>query len=76
MVQSLSRMSIWEIPSTFLTDIYYIEFVLAIEHLPSELRDRFTDMREMDLRVQSKYVYAHLILIRDASCLLVMLYDQ
>lgn len=27
---------------------------LVIEHLPQELRDRFTDMREMDLTVQSK----------------------
>lgn len=25
-----------------------------IEHLPQELRDRFTEMREMDLQVQSK----------------------
>lgn len=28
--------------------------ILVIEHLPQELRDRFTDMREMDLTVQSK----------------------
>ena len=27
-----------------------------IEHLPQELRDRFTEMREMDLSVQSKLV--------------------
>ena len=26
-----------------------------IEHLPAELRDRFTEMREQDLSVQSKY---------------------
>lgn len=26
-----------------------------IEHLPQELRDRFTDMREMDLTVQSMF---------------------
>ena len=26
-----------------------------IEHLPAELRDRFTEMREMDLSVQSEY---------------------
>jgi inhibitor of growth protein 3 len=26
----------------------------VIEHLPQELRDRFTEMREMDLQVQSK----------------------
>ena len=26
---------------------------LVIEHLPQELRDRFTEMREMDLQVQS-----------------------
>lgn len=28
-------------------------FVLVIEHLPQELRDRFTEMRELDLTVQS-----------------------
>lgn len=27
----------------------------VIEHLPQELRDRFTEMREMDLSVQSEY---------------------
>lgn len=27
----------------------------VIEHLPQELRDRFTEMREMDLSVQSKF---------------------
>ena len=26
----------------------------VIEHLPQELRDRFTEMRELDLTVQSK----------------------
>lgn len=30
---------------------------LVIEHLPQELRDRFTEMRELDLSVQSKYDY-------------------
>lgn len=29
--------------------------VSVIEHLPQELRDRFTEMREMDLGVQSTY---------------------
>lgn len=29
----------------------------VIEHLPQELRDRFTEMREMDLSVQSKIYY-------------------
>lgn len=29
-------------------------FFVVIEHLPQELRDRFTEMREMDLSVQSK----------------------
>ena len=29
--------------------------LLVIEQLPVELRDRFTDMREMDLQVQSKF---------------------
>jgi hypothetical protein len=28
--------------------------ISAIEHLPSDLRDRFTDLREMDLSVESK----------------------
>lgn len=32
-------------------------FSLVIEHLPQELRDRFTEMREMDLSVQSKLVF-------------------
>lgn len=27
----------------------------VIEHLPQELRDRFTDIREMDLTVHSKF---------------------
>lgn len=27
---------------------------VVIEHLPQELRDRFTDMREMDLSIHSK----------------------
>jgi len=27
--------------------------ITVIEHLPQELRDRFTEMREMDLGVQS-----------------------
>lgn len=31
----------------------YTPFVLVIEHLPQELRDRFTEMRELDLLVQS-----------------------
>ena len=30
-------------------------FFSVIEHLPSGLRDRFTEMREMDLSVQSEY---------------------
>ena len=29
-------------------------FFSVIEHLPSELRDRFFEIREMDLSVQSK----------------------
>ncbi len=28
--------------------------ITVIEHLPAELRDRFTEMREMDLSVQSQ----------------------
>ena len=33
----------------FVNNFYF----LVIEHLPQELRDRFTEMREMDLQVQS-----------------------
>jgi len=38
------------------TDIFshFVLCILVIEHLPQELRDRFTEMREMDLGVQSK----------------------
>lgn len=32
----------------------YVLCFLVIEHLPQELRDRFTEMRELDLQVQSK----------------------
>ena len=36
------------------TDALIIEFAISvIENLPIEMRDRFTDMREMDLQVQS-----------------------
>ncbi len=31
-----------------------------IEHLPQELRDRFTEMREMDLQVHSKRLYINI----------------
>lgn len=31
--------------------------IAVIEHLPQELRDRFTEMREMDLGVQSMYLF-------------------
>ena len=33
--------------------LYFILF-LVIENLPMEMRDRFTEMREMDLQVQSE----------------------
>ena len=36
----------------FLIRILFMHSV--IEHLPQELRDRFTEMREMDLQVHSK----------------------
>lgn len=44
--------------SDYCTDKYTILFssFTVIEHLPQELRDRFTDMREMDLGVQSKSI--------------------
>lgn len=38
--------------SQFIVLIYCV--LLVIEHLPQELRDRFTEMRELDLAVQSK----------------------
>lgn len=37
------------------TALYSNVVILVIEHLPQELRDRFTDMREMDLSVHSNY---------------------
>ncbi|CAB3376145.1 Hypothetical predicted protein [Cloeon dipterum] len=33
--------------------LYLEDYLEMIEHLPQELRDRFTDMREMDLQVQN-----------------------
>jgi len=35
--------------------------ISVIEHLPQELRDRFTEMREMDLQVQSENFQGALI---------------
>lgn len=35
-------------------EMYNVLNFTVIEHLPQELRDRFTEMREMDLSVQSK----------------------
>lgn len=35
--------------------VFLIPLFTVIEHLPQELRDRFTDMRELDLSVQSKW---------------------
>lgn len=35
--------------------LIFVVYILVIEHLPQELRDRFTEMREMDLGVQSMY---------------------
>lgn len=37
------------------TIVSWTFILLVIEQLPVELRDRFTDMREMDLQVQSKF---------------------
>lgn len=31
------------------------DYVEIIEHLPQELRDRFTEIRELDLQVHSKF---------------------
>ena len=41
--------------SVHLKNILLKLVIVVIEQLPVELRDRFTDMREMDLQVQSKY---------------------
>lgn len=38
-----------------------------IEHLPQELRDRFTEMREMDLSVQSKLIIQFIETFRGGS---------
>ena len=35
---------------------WQLVFFSVIEHLPSELRDRFFEIREMDLSVQSKFI--------------------
>nr|XP_045727627.1 inhibitor of growth protein 3-like [Mirounga angustirostris] len=34
--------------------LYLEDYLEMIEQLPMDLRDRFTEMREMDLQVQSK----------------------
>ena len=34
--------------------LYLEDYLEMIEHLPQELRDRFTEIREMDLQVHSK----------------------
>ena len=34
--------------------LYLEDYLEMIEHLPQELRDRFTEIREMDLQVNSK----------------------
>ena len=34
--------------------MYLFSLILVIENLPMEMRDRLTEMREMDLQVQSK----------------------
>lgn len=44
-------LSLW---CSFMEFNFWNFIFLVIEHLPQELRDRFTDMREMDLTVQSK----------------------
>ncbi|CAG2119214.1 unnamed protein product [Medioppia subpectinata] len=33
--------------------LYLEDYLEMIEHLPQELRDRFTEMREMDLQVHN-----------------------
>ena len=45
----------WILYYNYLKNKYYFDIiVLVIENLPMEMRDRFTEMREMDLQVQSK----------------------
>ena len=36
--------------------LYLEDYLEMIEHLPGELRDRFTEIRELDLQVHSKLV--------------------
>lgn len=43
----------------FIWVFFSIFSITVIEHLPQELRDRFTDMREMDLSVQSMFEWMH-----------------
>lgn len=49
--------------STFVSLFFKIIRFSVIEHLPQELRDRFTDMREMDLQVQSKLFAYYLFIL-------------
>lgn len=37
--------------------LYLEDYLEMIEHLPQELRDRFTEIREMDLQVHSKWLF-------------------
>ena len=47
--------------------LYLEDYVELIEQLPQDLRDRFTDMRELDLKVQSKYGFAQVYM--NSTCL-------
>lgn len=38
--------------------LYLEDYLEIIEHLPGELRDRFTEIRELDLQVHSKLVHS------------------
>lgn len=39
------------------SDMAFFFSLAVIEQLPMDLRDRFTEMREMDLQVQSRHRY-------------------
>lgn len=48
--------------------IFFFSLMFAvIENLPMEMRDRLTEMREMDLQVQSKYLIKKLF-VRSVKC--------
>merc|ERR1711971_538283 len=52
--ENFSELESQKLNKKFVKMLYLEDYLEMIEHLPSELRDRFFDMREMDLSVQSR----------------------